>query len=456
MQDFNQLLGKYDIPAPRYTSYPTVPFWKEGPGGIKWQEAFRSRFHSCNQQEGISLYIHLPFCEALCTYCGCNKKITTNHSVEDRYLRAIIKEWVIYTRLMKEPPVIREIHLGGGTPTFFSPANLARLLDAILIRAAIHPQHEFSLEGHPNNTTRAHLEKLYERGFRRISYGVQDNNPDIQLLINRIQPFDNVKKATEMARETGFLSVNFDLIYGLPRQDREKLAHTVETSLSLRPDRIALYSYAHVPWVSRGQRLFDEQDLPSAAEKLASYLRGREILTGNGYADIGLDHFSLPTDDLYTSWKNGELHRNFMGYTSRKSGMLIGLGVSAISDFEDAFTQNSKTLGAYYEAIESGRPALEKGYSVTEEDKVFRKYILDITCRGKTRFLNSHLPVLKKSVIPALRELEKDGLLHLDPTGLELTETGRYFMRNVCKAFDLHLLRSNAAGEQNNIFSKAI
>jgi len=453
MQEFTALLEKYNTPVPRYTSYPTVPFWKDHIETAAWQQAFKERFQSCNSKEGISLYIHLPFCESLCTYCGCNKKITTNHSVEERYLRAIIKEWSIYTRLVKEVPVIREIHLGGGTPTFFSPANLARLIDALLLRAIVHPHYEFSLEGHPNNTTREHLETLYDHGFRRISYGVQDNNPDIQQLINRIQPFENVKKATEAARQTGFLSVNFDLIYGLPRQDRKKLAHTIVSSLDLQPDRIALYSYAHVPWVSRGQRLFDEQDLPSAAEKLSSCLLGREILHSNGYTDIGMDHFALPTDDLYTSWKKGTLHRNFMGYTTQKSGLLLGLGVSAISDFGNAFTQNNKTMTGYYEAVEAGRAAVEKGYCANDEDKVFRKYILDITCKGRTRFVDDCMPEVKKYVVPVLEELEKDGLLYLDNKGLELTETGRYFMRNICKAFDLHLLRTSAT---NGIYSKSI
>ena len=209
------LLKKYNVPAPRYTSYPTVPFWKDEINVADWEVNFQEQFRRQNK-EGISLYIHLPFCESLCTYCGCNKKITTNHSVETRYIDAVLKEWIMYLELMNEPPLIREIHLGGGTPTFFSAPNLKKLLNGITSKCNVHPQHEFSIEAHPNYTSTEQLEELYKLGFRRISFGVQDNNADVQRMINRIQPFENVKGATEMARKVGFTSVNFDLIYGLP------------------------------------------------------------------------------------------------------------------------------------------------------------------------------------------------------------------------------------------------
>jgi len=271
------LVRKYNQPIPRYTSYPTVPFWKEGFDIDEWKSIFKSRFDEQNLVNGISVYIHLPFCESLCTYCGCNKKITTNHQVEDEYLEVIEKEWSIYRKLMKQTPIIREIHLGGGTPTFFSPANLDRLLAFILKSAIVHPQHEFSIEGHPNNTTIDHLKTLYARGFRRISFGVQDNDPLVQQVINRIQPFENVKRASENAKAVGFESVNFDLIYGLPLQTLTSIEKTVNEVLSLRPDRIAFYSYAHVPWTSKAQRLFDESHLPAPELKLQLYLRAKEL-----------------------------------------------------------------------------------------------------------------------------------------------------------------------------------
>jgi oxygen-independent coproporphyrinogen-3 oxidase len=304
------LVRKYNQPVPRYTSYPTVPFWKEEINIDEWRQAFKNKFEEQNHINGISVYLHLPFCESLCTYCGCNKKITTNHKVEEEYLLAIEKEWNIYRRLMKQMPVIRELHVGGGTPTFFAPRNLQRLLNFILKSSIIHPRHEFSIEGHPNNTTKEHLKMLYNLGFRRISYGVQDNDPDVQQIINRIQPVENVRKATETARAIGFTSVNFDLIYGLPLQTQESIERTINQIIELKPDRIAFYSYAHVPWTSKAQRLFDESHLPSAEEKILLYLKGKELLLKNGYVDIGMDHFALPNDYTGTLWGTLQLQQN--------------------------------------------------------------------------------------------------------------------------------------------------
>jgi oxygen-independent coproporphyrinogen-3 oxidase len=449
------LLNKYNVPVPRYTSYPTVPFWKDELDAKKWKEVFRKQFSENNSQDGISLYLHLPFCESLCTYCGCNKKITTNHSVEAEYLAAILKEWKIYRQLMAEPPIIREIHLGGGTPTFFSPRNLSKLLDGIFERSLIHPQHEFSIEGHPNNTTKRHLEALYGLGFRRISYGVQDNDPEVQRIINRIQPLENVKTATEEARRIGFKSVNFDLIYGLPKQNLQSIERTIKEVIELRPDRIAFYSYAHVPWASRGQRLFDENDLPSAEEKLNLYIKGKDLLTEAGYVDIGMDHFALPGDDLYKAWLDGTLHRNFMGYTTQKSSILLGLGVSSISDVGVAFAQNKKALHEYYESIEKNELAVFRGYFLNNEDVAFRKYILDISCKGYTNFKAADLPKLQEFAVPELMKLKHDGLVDWNNKEVIITSLGRHFIRNVCRAFDLHLLR-NQQQETKSQYSKAI
>ena len=447
------LVRKYNQPVPRYTSYPTVPVWTEGLDLDLWQENFKMKFGEENHVNGISLYIHLPFCESLCTYCGCNKKITTNHKVEDEYLLVIEKEWNLYRKLMKQTPVIRELHLGGGTPTFFSPRNLMRLLQLILKGSIIHPKHEFSIEGHPNNTTEEHLKMLYNMGFRRISYGVQDNDPEVQRVINRIQPFENVAKATETARRIGFTSVNFDLIYGLPLQTVASIERTIEQVVTLKPDRIAFYSYPHVPWTSKAQRLFDESHLPPPEEKILLYLKGKELLMQNGYVDIGMDHFSLTTDDLYKSWVGGKLHRNFMGYTTQSTNFLLGLGVSSISDTGNAFAQNEKTLHDYYARINAGKLAIRKGYFLSSEDQAFRKYILDISCKGKTHFSREHLPLLEQYTFPRLEDFERDGLVDWDYSGLKLTDQGHYFIRNICSAFDLFLQRSTP-GKQ--VFSKAI
>lgn len=450
-----ELIKKYNLPVPRYTSYPTVPNWKDQVDIRLWEETFAQRFNIENHTKGISLYVHLPFCESLCTYCGCNKKITTNHKVEEEYLAALEKEWKLYRKLMQQTPVIRELHLGGGTPTFFSPENLKRLIDIFTTNAIIHPRREFSIEGHPNNTTKEHLELLFLLGVRRISYGVQDNDPEVQRLINRDQPFENVKRATEQAREAGFTSVNFDLIYGLPAQTLASIERTFEQVITLRPDRIAFYSYAHTPWTNKGQFLFDETHLPKASEKISLYIKGKELLTAAGYTDIGMDHFSLQTDDLYKAWKGGKLQRNFMGYTTSNSGMLIGLGVSAISDLGTAFAQNDKTLHDYYTSINANRLALKKCFFLSEEDIVYRKNILDISCKGSTRFNKEQLHTLEEITFPELNLLESDGLVQYDKSGLKVTRQGHYFIRNICAAFDQYYQRSRSNCSKP-VFSRAI
>jgi oxygen-independent coproporphyrinogen-3 oxidase len=432
-----------------------VPVWKETIAKQDWIETFRKQFTAYNSKEGISLYLHLPFCESLCTYCGCNKKITTNHSVEQEYITALRREWELYLGLMNERPVIRELHLGGGTPTFFSPSNLANMMDFIFKDSIIHHQHEFSIEGHPNNTTGTHLQTLYDLGFTRVSYGVQDNDPEVQRIINRIQPLENVKKATDEARRIGFKSVNYDLIYGLPRQTLQNLEKTLLQTLDLKPDRVAFYSYAHVPWTSRGQRLFDENDLPSANEKMQLYLLGKKMFTEAGYVDIGMDHFALPADDLNIAREEGRLHRNFMGYTTQRTSILLGLGVSSISDTGVAFAQNEKALHDYYTSINKGDLAVFRGYFLNEEDQAFRKYILDISCKGQTQFRQEHLALIREFSFPELEKMNADGLLDYDEEGVQVTELGRHFIRNICSAFDLYL-RRNKTDLGKPVFSKAI
>ncbi|MES2647920.1 MAG: oxygen-independent coproporphyrinogen III oxidase [Bacteroidota bacterium] len=451
----NNLVRKYNLPVPRYTSYPTVPYWKEQIDVLTWTQTVAERFVIENNKEGISIYIHLPFCESLCTYCGCNKKITTNHSVEEVYIKALEKEWKLYCALMQEKPVIRELHLGGGTPTFFSAGNLQKILDIVLKNAVIHPQHAFSIEGHPNNTTAEQLQVLFENGFTRISYGVQDNDPEVQRVINRIQPFSNLQKATNDARVIGFTSVNFDLIYGLPLQTLTSIEKTINQVMELMPDRIAYYSYAHVPWTSKAQRLFNELDLPSGEEKLALYLKGKELLLSKGYIDIGMDHFALPHDELHAAKKQGNLHRSFMGYTTQPTGLLIGLGVSSISDAGIAFSQNEKTLHDYYERINQGELPIVKGYFLTGEDVIFRKHILNISCRERTTFTTGELSVLQQYTFPVLARLQADGLVIFNERECVVTETGQYFIRNICSAFDLHL-QKNKVQSKAPMYSKAM
>ncbi len=450
------LLSKYDRPVPRYTSYPTVPYWKEGISKQAWQNDLQSQFCNRNPQEGIALYVHLPFCETLCTYCGCNKKITRNHSVEDPYIEAILQEWSVYRSWISETPLIREIHFGGGTPTFFSPDNLRILVEGLLENCRVAEDAAFSIEGHPNNTTIDHLSTLAALGFKRISYGVQDLDPKVQVAINRIQPFEHVQAAVDNARAMGFESVNLDLVYGLPFQQAEGLRETIEKILLLKPDRIAFYSYAHVPWKSRSQRLYDENDLPPAAEKLQLQEIGRALFREQGYEDIGMDHFALPGDELYKAREEGRLHRNFMGYTVTASTMLIGLGVSAISDTGTALVQNEKELGNYLAAIKRQETAVYRGHFLNEEDRLFRRHIIDIACKGKTTLNDDPAGLLRQYTWPVLEDLQKDGLVIIEDQTISLTGTGRYFLRNICSAFDIYLQQQQQSNLTRPAFSKSI
>ena len=310
------LISKYNVAAPRYTSYPTVPYWDAIPPTTdQWLKSVKFSFDSSNDKDGISIYIHLPFCERLCTYCACNTRITVNHAVELPYLKSILKEWSMYQAVFIDKPRIKEIHLGGGTPTFFSSGNLKLLIEGILSNSEVCDDAEFSFEAHPDNTESSHLQILYNLGFRRVSFGIQDFDPKVQDVINRFQSYEQVHNIVESARKIGYTSINFDLIYGLPMQTRATIIDTINKVKLLKPDRIAFYSYAHVPWLKPGQRKFTELDLPVDAEKRKLYEIGKEMFNEAGYVEIGMDHFALKTDSLYKASQSGKLHRNFMGYT---------------------------------------------------------------------------------------------------------------------------------------------
>jgi len=438
------LVNKYNVAGPRYTSYPTVPYWDENTFSLNsWKSSLIKSFNQSNAKEGISVYIHLPFCESLCTFCGCNKRITKQHNVESPYITAILKEWDLYLALFDEKPIIKEMHLGGGTPTFFSPANLKRLINGILLNANLADDYEFSFEGHPNNTTSEHLQALFDVGFRRVSFGVQDYNETVQKAIHRIQPFENVKRATDLAREIGYESVGHDIIFGLPFQTIDHIKETILKTKALLPDRLAFYSYAHVPWIKgNGQRGFNEGDLPSPELKREQYQLGKQLLTEVGYHEIGMDHFAMPTDTLYKSMLNGKLHRNFMGYTASKTQAMIGLGVSSISDSWYGFSQNEKSIEAYYQALNENEIPVYRGHILNKEDLVIRKHILNLMCQFKTNWSNDafyfeELP----EVLIRLKEMEADGLLIIHSNSIEVTHKGQPFVRNICMAFDLLLQR---------------
>jgi oxygen-independent coproporphyrinogen-3 oxidase len=450
------LIKKYNIPGPRYTSYPTVPYWnKNGIDKQDWIASFQKSFVESNSSEGISIYIHLPFCESLCTFCACHKHITKRHEVEEKYIETVIKEWKLYLALVHEPPIIKELHLGGGTPTFLSKENLKYLMDSLFSNTKKHPKAEFSFEGHPNNTTKEQLKILFDCGFRRVSFGVQDYNEKVQKAIHRIQPFKAVEQVTKWSREIGYTSVSHDLIFGLPHQTKENVIHSINKTKELQPDRISFYSYAHVPWVKGvGQRGFNENDLPKDEQKRELYEIGKKLFEELGYEEIGMDHFALKTDSLYEATINKKLHRNFMGYTANKTQLTVGLGMSAISDSWYAFSQNVKTVKEYQQLVNAGEIPIFRGHLLTKEDRIIRKHILNMMCHFSTSWgeKTSAIKNIKKH-LKLLEEIEKDGLIEIGKNSLSIVEKGRPFVRNICMAFDIHLLENKP---KTQLFSMTI
>nr|WP_321228440.1 oxygen-independent coproporphyrinogen III oxidase [uncultured Psychroserpens sp.] len=452
----NSLVNKYNVAGPRYTSYPTVPYWDNASFSLKkWKESLSMSFNESNGEEGISLYIHLPFCESLCTFCGCNKRITKRHDVEGPYINAVLKEWSLYCELLTGRPKIKELHIGGGTPTFFSSENLERLIKGILRKANLADDYEFSFEGHPNNTTREHLQTLYNLGFSRVSFGVQDYNETVQKAIHRIQPFENVKQATLIAREIGYTSIGHDIIFGLPFQTEAHVAKTIELTKELMPDRIAFYSYAHVPWLKgNGQRGYNESNLPSGDSKRAQYELGKELLSDAGYHEVGMDHFALETDSLYKAMITNKLHRNFMGYTASKTQAMIGLGVSSISDSWYGFAQNVKGIEEYYHLVEQNIIPVYRGHILNTEDLIVRQHILNLMCDFQTSWADASLYIEElKDIVFKLREMEIDGLVSFEKEGIKITQKGQPFVRNVCMAFDVLLQRKQP---ETRLFSMTV
>lgn len=450
------LVQKYNVAGPRYTSYPTVPFWKNPELDAKdWLATIERNFEHFQSKE-MSLYVHLPFCESLCTFCGCHKRITKNHGVETPYIDAVIKEWELYREVIPFFPDIRELHFGGGTPTFFGADQLERLLKAIFGQERVNPDHvELGFEAHPNNTTNDHLDTLYQFGFRRLSLGIQDYSPVVQKAINRIQSFEQVTKVHEYARKIGYTSISHDLVFGLPKQEKADIIDSVAKTLSLRPDRISLYSYAHVPWIKgNGQRGFDENDLPKDDEKRALYEIAKAMLLRAGYLEIGMDHFALPTDSLAIAFLSKSLHRNFMGYTTQRTDFLLGLGMSAISDSWFGFAQNDKSVEGYQERIAKGEIPVFRGHILSNLDLEIRGYILDLMCHFETTLnetsINSYVfPEIKTKLIPII----EDGFVDVVQNVVRVTEEGIPFVRNVCMAFDQDLTYDL---KKEGMFSKTI
>lgn len=444
-------IKRYNLSVPRYTSYPPVPHWKVD--SFSQNEALTRFVEEVKSRGELSLYLHLPFCEALCTYCGCNKRITKNHKVEEPYIDTLMKEWKMYLDLLKGVDFkISGIHLGGGTPTFFGADNLDKLLTQLLDGQKVVDDHAFSFEGHPANTNSDHLKVLYKHGFRRMSLGIQDFDPVVQKAIHRWQSVEQVEKCVKEAREIGFTSVNFDLIYGLPFQNLDGLDQTFVEVTRMLPDRIAFYSYAHVPWVSKSQRAYDENDLPSPDEKNRLYQWGCRLLSKAGYVDVGMDHFVLPGDELFTAREQHHLHRNFMGYTHDRETLQLGLGVSSISDGAEAYWQNEKVVEDWSERVQKGEFPISKGHLMESVEMEIRHRIIEISCYFKL----SEQEILKAMQLDhelqhKLYAFVEDGLIDIKPGGLKVTPKGKSIVRVICAAFD-----PNMNVIQDGIFSRAV
>lgn len=445
------LLAKYDVPAPRYTSYPTVPYWETAPNKEQWISHLRNSLRKDSQ--AWSLYLHIPYCESLCTFCGCNNIITKDHKKELPYVDMLLKEWEIYSSSVPElsQRSLKHLHLGGGTPTFLSVKSLEKLLTSIFSKVQKDPTHfEGSIEVDPRRTSAEQLAMLKKLGFSRVSMGVQDFNPEVQRLVHRIQPFDITAGLTEAARNLGYTSVNFDLIYGLAKQTPDSFRDTAEKTVQLRPDRIALYSFALVPWIKPAQRLFKDEDLPRASEKRELYEIARGILLSAGYVEVGMDHFALPTDNLSKALQNKELHRNFMGYTDQRTDVLLGLGVSSISETPESFHQNEKVLPLYETAVNEGRIPTLRGHVLTEEDQVRREQILKLMTEYEVIFTD---PRQEEDARKFLQVMLQDDLLEIHDHKLIVKESGRPFLRNACLFFDERL---KGKQPQTKIFSQSI
>ena len=446
----NTLIAKYDVPVPRYTSYPTVPYWENNMDTASWLTSVNNTLAIADA--AWAMYIHIPYCETLCTFCGCNTVITKDHKKEHAYVAAIHREWELYKKaaptLLERP--LKHLHLGGGTPTFLSAENLKLLLAPLLQDFKItNGEFEASIEVDPRRTNSEQLQTLFELGFRRVSMGVQDFNPEVQRLVNRIQPFEITKELVNASRAIGYTSVNFDLIYGLAGQTPTSFETTIDLTISLAPDRIALYSFALVPWIKPQHRLFKDEDLPVGAEKRALYEMARKKLLDFGYIEIGMDHFALKDDGLSRALKNQKLHRNFMGYTDSKTELLLGLGVSSISESADHFHQNEKLLPAYEDSLAKAKIPTHRGHFLNSHDSQNRKNILQLITTYQIELQPAHVADAREF----LKELLADGMVTLEESRLSVTEAGKPFIRNICVLFDKRMREKNP---HQKVFSSAI
>jgi oxygen-independent coproporphyrinogen-3 oxidase len=456
-----ELLRRFDVPGPRYTSYPTADRFVEAFRPDDYERALQARANGAGMVGGgspLSLYVHIPFCESVCYYCACNKVITKHHDRASEYLDALEQDIALHVAQLGRGQPVSQLHLGGGTPTFLSNDELKRLLDSLRAAFRLLPEAEIAIEVDPRTVDEARLAHLAQIGFNRLSFGVQDFDPDVQQAVHRIQSLEMVEGLMKSARALGFTSTNVDLIYGLPRQTPQSLARTVAQVSSLRPDRIALYHYAHLPQRFKPQRRIDVQALPSPDDKLNMLSAAIAGFLEQGYVHIGMDHFALPEDSLAKAKRQGRLHRNFQGYSTQPDCDVIGLGVSAIGRVGATYSQNAKTLPEYYDALRQGQLPVVRGLGLNRDDLLRRAVIMALMCQGRVEFESielAHLIDMRRyfaTEFEALAPLADMGLVDIEPNAIEVTPLGWYFVRAVAMVFDRNL-RADATRER---FSRVI
>jgi oxygen-independent coproporphyrinogen III oxidase len=449
-------LSKYNRPGPRYTSYPTAPVWQENFGPDDLESVFADADAAGTP---VSLYMHIPFCESLCLFCACNVVIEKNKEIAPPYLNTLEREIEHVSRFVSRRRPVIQFHWGGGTPTYLSPAQMEDLFGYTRERYSFAPEAEIGIEVDPRVTTLAHLETARRLGFNRLSMGIQDFHAEVQATVRRIQPFEMTRETVTSARHLGFESINVDLIYGLPHQTAERFAVTIDQVLALHPDRVAMFSYAHVPWLRKQQGAF-QKDLPEGMEKFRIFRTGLERFLEAGYLYIGMDHFARPTDELALAQKQRTLHRNFQGYTTKAGADLYGLGVSAISGIGNAYAQNDRDLRGYRSRVESRGMATMRGYRLTRDDTIRRAVISRLLCHTivrKPEIEQEHAIRFAEyftKELERLKDFAADGLVRLSPDEIRVTLLGRIFIRNVAMVFDPHLEQQIL--ESRPLFSKTL
>jgi len=453
------LLRRFDLNGPRYTSYPTADRFVEAFTAVDYVQAMKlRRTGAASMNMPLSLYVHIPFCESLCYYCACNKIVTKHHDRADQYLRYLSREVDMHTEHLGAGQNISQLHLGGGTPTFLSDDELRGLMSMLRRSFNFVPGGEYSIEVDPRTVDAKRLAVLAELGFNRLSFGVQDFDPVVQKSVHRVQPAEQVFSLVESARRLGFESINIDLIYGLPMQTPESFDRTLDQVALLRPDRVALYAYAHLPERFKPQRRIITAELPTGAAKISMLSRSLAAFEKAGYVYIGMDHFALPNDALAVAKRQGRLHRNFQGYSTQPDCDLIALGVSAIGRVGATYSQNAKTIDAYYDLLDQGQLPVVRGLALTRDDLVRRVVIMALMCQGQLQFESIELAFLIDfktyfaKEMDALKELVGQGLVTVNASGIDVTEQGWFFVRAVAMVFDRYL----QADRNRSKFSKII